>query len=91
MGGRAAAKEQGAAPMAEASGGGSAPDGHNPEVVPSAWQAITCQMGPTGISPRQASSGFRQSVSYHLIDYWKTMAVQQPLYQSILNENIVDL
>ena len=29
-------KEQGAAPMAEACGGGMALDGHNPEVVPPA-------------------------------------------------------
>ena len=32
--GRAAAEGQDAAPMAEACGGGRAPDGHNPEVVP---------------------------------------------------------
>ena len=36
MEGRAAAEWQDAAPMAEACGGGRAPDGHNPEVVPSA-------------------------------------------------------
>ena len=34
--GRAAAEGQDAAPMAEACGGGRAPDGHNPEVVPPA-------------------------------------------------------
>jgi len=59
MEGRAAAEGQGAAPMAEACGGGRAPDGHNPEVVPPKWQAVAYQMGPTGISLRQASSSFR--------------------------------
>jgi len=34
--GRAAPDGQDAAPMAEAHGGGKAPDGHNPEVVPPA-------------------------------------------------------
>ena len=35
-GGRVAAEGHDAAPMAEADGGGRAPDGHNPEVVPPA-------------------------------------------------------
>ena len=34
--GRVAAEEQDAAQMAEACGGGRAPDGHNPELVPPA-------------------------------------------------------
>lgn len=36
LGGRVAAEVQDAARMAEACGGGTAPDGHNPEVVPPA-------------------------------------------------------
>ena len=39
--GRAAAERQGAAPMAEARGGGRAPDGHNPEVVALESEAFT--------------------------------------------------
>lgn len=79
--------------MAEARGGGMAPDGHNPEVVShlrERHQPLT--WGPTGLSLRQETSSFRPSAVFPLMSVVeRTTAVQQPLYQNIFVENILNL